>query len=282
MNTKLNLPFLEVMVLRSCNLSCKGCTTFSDLKHQGDYGEWSQTKEWLEQWNQRLNIEAIGFMGGEPLIHPNIKDWIIGARQILPTSQIRFVTNGLLLEKSLEIIDTLYELGNSVLKISVHIEDARINRMIKYIMNRFDWKPVTEFHINRWSTGNDFKFQINRPERFYQTFKGTYSDMKPHDNNPADAFHQLCVQKKCPLLFEGKLYKCGTAGLTPHILKKFNNPNIELWEPYMNTGLTLDCTNEELNKFINNFGKPHSMCRQCPVESDRESVIDHSSNVSYK
>jgi len=282
MNTKLNLPFLEVMVLRSCNLSCKGCTTFSDLKHQGDYGQWSQTKEWLEQWNQRLNIEAIGFMGGEPLIHPHINEWIIGARQILPTAQIRFVTNGLLLEKNLEIIDTLYELGNSVLKISVHVEDDRINRMIKYIMNRFEWKPVTEFHINRWSTNNEFKFQINRPERFYQTFKGTYSDMKPHDNNPADAFNQLCVQKKCPLLFEGKLYKCGTAGLTPHILKKFNNPNIELWEPYTNTGLDLNCDNEELEKFIKNFGKPHSICRQCPVETDKESIIDHSNNVVYK
>lgn len=282
MNTKLNLPFLEVMVLRSCNLSCKGCTTFSDLKHQGDYGQWSQTKEWLEQWNQRLNIEAIGFMGGEPLIHPNIKDWIVGVREILPTAQIRFVTNGLLLEKNLEIIDTLYELGHSVLKISVHVEDDRINRMIKYIMNRFEWKPVTEFHINRWSTDNAFKFQINRPERFYQTFKGTYSDMKPHDNNPADAFHQLCVQKKCPLLFEGKLYKCGTAGLTPHILKKFNNPNIELWEPYTNTGLDLNCANEDLERFIKNFGKPHSMCRQCPVEADIESIIDHPNNVVYK
>lgn len=282
MNTKLNLPFLEVMVLRSCNLSCKGCTTFSDLKHQGDYGQWSQTKEWLEQWSQRLNIEAIGFMGGEPLIHPNIKDWIIGARQILPNSQIRFVTNGLLLEKNLEIIDTLYELGNSVLKISVHIEDDRINKMIKYIMNRFDWTPVTEFHINRWSTGNEFKFQINRPERFYKTFQGTYNDMRPHNNDPADAFNQLCVQKRCPLLFEGKLYKCGTAGLTPHILRKFNNPNQDLWQPYMNTGLDTDCTDTELERFIKNFGKPHVICRQCPIETDIDSIIDHSSNVVQK
>ena len=282
MNPALDLPFVEVMVLRSCNLACKGCTTFSDLKHPGDYGDWTETKSWLRGWNSRVNIQALGFMGGEPLIHPHIQEWIVGARELLPNAQIRFVTNGLLLEKNKEIIDTLYELGNSVLKISVHLEDERINSMVKYIMNRFDWKPVTEFHINRWSTGNEFKFQINRPERFYKTFQGPYNDMRPHNNNPVDAFNQLCVQKRCPLIYEGKLFKCGTAGLTPHILKRFGNPNHDLWKPFLNTGLDLTCSNEDLAKFIGNFGKPHAICRQCPIEKDTGSIIDHPSNVELK
>lgn len=277
-----NLPFVEVMVLRSCNLSCKGCTTFSDLRHQGDYGDWSDTATWLKQWSSRLNLQAIGFMGGEPLIHPNIKKWIAGVREMLPNAQIRFVTNGLLLEKNLDIIDLLHDVGNSVLKISVHLEDDRINRAIKYIMNRYDWKPVTEFHINRWSTGNEFKFQINRPERFYKTFQGSYSDMRPHKNKPKDAFDQLCVQKRCPLIFQGKLFKCGTAGLTPHILERFGNPNLDLWQPYLNTGLDVDCTDLELKNFIDNFGLPHRICGQCPTNQDLDSILDHSSNVVLK
>jgi hypothetical protein len=278
---KPTLPFLEVMMLRSCNLSCHGCTTFSDLKHQGDYSDWETNRQWLINWSQRLNIEAIGLMGGEPLIHPRIRDWLSGIRETLPNAQIRFVTNGLLLEKHIDIIDMLYELGHSVLKISVHVEDDRINRIVKYIMNRFDWRPVTEFNINRWSTDNEFKFQINCPERFFKTFRGPYNDMLPHDNDPREAF-ALCVQKRCPLLFNGNLFKCGTAALTPHMLEKQKNTHMDLWKNYITNGLSSDCSDHELEQFINNFGKPHSICRQCPSENDLESIIDHRKNVEYK
>ena len=278
---KLTLPFLELMVLRSCNLSCAGCSTFSDLKHQGDYANWGNNREWLIAWTQRLNIEAIGLMGGELLIHPNLKDWLLGIRQVLPQAQIRFVTNGLLLEKHIDIIDILHEIGNSVLKISVHVEDDRINRIIKYVMNRFDWRPVTEFNINRWSTDNKFKFQINCPERFFRTFRGPYHDMLPHNNNPREAF-ALCVQKKCPLLFNGNIFKCGTAALTPSMLQRQGNSNLDIWKPYITNGITPTCSDQELKQFIDNFGLPHSICRQCPSENDLESIIDHTKNVEYK
>lgn len=269
------------MVLRSCNLSCVGCSTFSDLKHQGDYADWKDNREWLSSWSQRLNIEAVGLMGGEPLIHPDLKDWLLGIREVLPQAQIRFVTNGLLLEKHIDIIDILHEMGNSVLKISVHVEDDRVNRIIKYVMNRFDWRPVTEFNINRWSTGDRFKFQITRPERFFRTFQGPYHDMRPHNNNPREAF-AVCSQKQCPLLFGGNLFKCGTAALTPSMLRRQENPNLDLWKPYITNGISPDCSEQELKKFIDNFGLPHSICRQCPSEKDLESIIDHKRNVEYK
>ena len=106
---KPNLPFLEVMMLRSCNLSCRGCTTFSDLKHQGDYSDWETNRQWLIDWSRRLNIEAIGLMGGEPLIHPRIRDWLLGMRETLPRAQIRFVTNGLLLDFTHQFFNHVFQ-----------------------------------------------------------------------------------------------------------------------------------------------------------------------------
>ena len=101
-----NLEFLEVMLTSACNLSCHGCTTFSDLKHQG-YVSWVDGKSWLEKWRTRLNIQAVGVIGGEPLMNPEIRDWIQGIRDLLPNAQIRFVTNGLLLKKHFDIVDLL-------------------------------------------------------------------------------------------------------------------------------------------------------------------------------
>lgn len=269
------------MVMRNCNLSCAGCTTFSDYVHPSKYPSVEEIIYGLKLWSQRLNYDHIGTMGGEPLLNPNIESLLVKLRHEFPNVTIRFVTNGLLLEKHKPLIDKMYELGNVILKISKHVKDERIKNIVKYIMNRFDWEPVTEFHIHRWLTSNNFRFQINAPEKFYRTFKGTYFNMVPHNNNPIDAF-DLCVQKTCPLLYEEKLFKCGTLALTPDILDKTNQSKKPQWKPYLDQGLDINVSDDRLEKWINNFGKPHAVCRQCPTINDTESIIDHKSNVVFK
>lgn len=269
------------MVMRNCNLSCAGCTTFSDYVHPSKYPSVEEIIHGLKLWSQRLNYDHIGTMGGEPLLNPNIEALLLKLRYEFPNVTIRFVTNGLLLEKHKPLIDKMYELGNVILKISKHVKDERIKNIVKYIMNRFDWEPVTEFHIHRWLTSNNFRFQINAPEKFYRTFKGTYFNMVPHNNNPIDAF-DLCVQKTCPLLYEEKLFKCGTLALTPDILDKTGQSDKPEWKPYLDQGLGIDVSDDKLEKWINNFGKPHAVCRQCPTINDAESIIDHKSNVVFK
>lgn len=280
MSNKEYIEYIEIQFIHACNLACQGCATFSELKHNG-YTTWSQTKKDLLPWLDRLYPECIGVMGGEPFINPNLKEYITGLRELLPNTQIRLPTNGLLLLKKYDIVEMLHEMGNAVLKISYHLDDPLINNAIKKIFNDFDLKPVTEFGINRWSTNNNFKFQINAPTTFLRSFIGDYQNMKPHKNDPADAF-EICVAKRCPFLYNGQLFKCSTAGLTPWILERFGNPNKELWQRYVGTGLSPDCSDGQLRRFLNNFGKPHAICRQCPSKKDKESLIDHKTNVIKK
>jgi organic radical activating enzyme len=280
MNNHPVLPFLEILVIRTCNLSCEGCTTFSDLKYSG-YTTWEQGRQWLEPWTQRLTIQATGVMGGEPLINPQIGDWLIGLRKLLPHAQIRFVTNGLLLERHWHIVELLQDLGNTVLKISHHVEDDRIESVVDKIFSAWQWKPVEEFGIKRWSRGNELRFQIAKPAKFLKTFQGSYENMQPHNNDPVAAF-DFCVQQRCPLLYNSRIYKCGTVGLTTELLERFNNPNFSLWEPYLDSGLGTECTDIDLNKFINNFGKPHRLCGQCPTALDQSSHVDHRTTVTFK
>jgi sulfatase maturation enzyme AslB (radical SAM superfamily) len=277
---KPSLEFLEIMTIRACNLSCQGCTTFSDLQHSG-YVTWNTGKSWLEPWTHKLNIQAVGLMGGEPLINPEISQWLQGIRQLLPQAQIRFVTNGLLLSRHWHIVDLLEKLGNCVLKISCHIQDERLDSVIHSIQTSRHWEPITEFGIARWISASGLRFQITKPTRFFKTFCGSYSDMKPHNNLPDKAF-EMCVQKKCPLLYNGRIWKCGTLALTPDLLNRMGNPNIDLWTSYLQTGLTIDCKLQDLDKFVTNFGKPHAACRQCPTEKDLDSILDHSTTVVFK
>ena len=278
---KFNLPYLEFMVMRNCNLSCAGCTTYSDYVHTERYPTVDQILHDLNLWSSRINYDHLGTMGGEPLLHPHIEDILTEIRKQFPNTTIRFVTNGLLLDRHKKLIDKMHDLGNVIFKISKHVDDQRINDIINYIMTRFNWKAVTEYHINRWLTSNQFRFQINAPEKFYRTFRGTYFDMQPHHNNPDDAF-DMCVQKTCPLLYNQKLFKCGTLPLTQDMLEKKNQAHKLEWQPYLNKGLDINCSDKDLEKWINNFGKPNAVCRQCPTKNDKQSVIDHRKNVIFK
>lgn len=278
---KFDLPYLEFMVMRNCNLSCTGCTTFSDHIHPERYPTVDEIISDLKLWSQRVNFDHLGTMGGEPLLNPHVEKLIVRIREEFPKVTIRFVTNGLLLERHKPLIDKMHEIGNVILKISKHVNDQRVKNIVEYIMERFDWEPVTEFNINRWITTNSFRFQVNSPDKFFRTFRGTYFNMQPHDNDPVEAF-DMCVQKTCPLLYDGKLFKCGTLALTPDMLKKTGQINKQEWKPYTNSGMSIDASDIELGKWIKNFGKPHSLCRQCPTINNKESIIDHRKNVTFK
>jgi organic radical activating enzyme len=278
--TKPVLPFIEIMVTQACNLSCTGCTNYSDLKHAG-YLTWAEGRAQLESWLARVDLPDFGILGGEPLMNPRIRDWIVGLRELMPTTQIRFTTNGLLLEKNFDIVELLHEIGNCVFKVAVHQHDEQLEQVIQRILNMYNWQPVTEHGVNRLRTDNNFRFHVRRPDIFWKTFQGTYQDMRPHTSDPAQAF-SICCQQTCPLLYNGRIYKCSTSGLLRETLERFGRPNWELWQPYLQNGIGPDCSDQELENFLHNFGRPASVCAMCPTVQDTQSKLIHLENVKLK
>ena len=266
------------MITQVCNLSCRGCTNYSDLAHTG-YVPWSQGQAWLQQWNQRLVIEDFGIMGGEPLINPEVRSWLVGVRDLLPDSQIRFTTNGLLLHRYPDLLDLCQELGNVVFKITVHVRDPALEEEINRIMSARTWHPVTEHGIKRWRSTNGLRFQVNRPDWFLSPFRNDYSDMAPWNSDPVAAFRN-CIQQTCPLLYQGRIYKCSTAALLRDTLKRFGDPNITEWMRYINHGIGHHDDHATLADFIENFGKPNPMCSQCPDKTVKP--LRHMEHVLHK
>ena len=278
--TKPILPFVETMITQACNLSCHGCTNYSDLIHSG-YVRWADGKQQIAAWLERVDIPDFGLFGGEPLVNPEVEKWIVGVRELMPNAQIRFTTNGINLHKKFHLVKLLHDIGNCVIKIGVHVNDPKLEETIQRVYESYNWKPVTEYGIDRHITGDRVRFHVKRPDTFWKTYRGEYANMMPHDSDPVEAFKQCC-QQTCPLLYNGKIYKCSTAGLLEDTLARFGNPNYEQWEPLLDHGIAPDCSEEELQRFLDNFGKPNSICRQCPTEQDLASKLDHVSFVKRK
>jgi sulfatase maturation enzyme AslB (radical SAM superfamily) len=274
------LPFVETMITQVCNLSCTGCTNYSDLQHEG-YVPWSQGRAWLESWLDRVDIPDFGILGGEPTISPDVNDWIFGLRELMPNAQIRFTTNGLLLNKKFEIVKHMAEIGNCVFKIAFHQDNPELEKVVERIFSMYEWEPVVEYGVHRYKTKNNFRFHVKRPDIFWKTFKGSYENMHPHTSDPADAF-AICCQQTCPLLHNGRIYKCSTSGLLAETLEKFNYPNQNQWQQYIQQGIDSDCSDAELVAFLDNFGKPADVCRMCPTTADVESKIVHLEHVTTR
>ena len=280
---KPTLPFLELMLTQVCNLSCAGCSTYSDYNHRG-YQDWKKTSEWLVQWLERIAIEDIGFMGGEPLINPTVMTWLNGVRKLLPASRIRFPTNGLILDRHWDVVEWLYNDGNAVLKITNHTDGAVLDT-IDRLRSTYQWEPIHEYGIDRWITDTGLRLQINRPEKFTQTFQGTYVNMQPWHSNP-DSAYANCHQQTCPMLWKGRIYKCSTSALTKEAWSAHGSPNAEAWEEYFDTqtngSIGIESSDTDVENFCDNFGKSHSICQQCPTALDVDSTIKHRIKVIKK
>lgn len=277
--TKFQLPFVEMMVTQFCNLSCVGCSNYADLKHTG-YVPWQVGRQEIESWLPRMDIKEFGIMGGEPLINPELKTWIRGLRELLPTSPIRFSTNGELLDRHLDVVETAHEVGNFVFKITVHQHSERVEAVIAKIFGMYKWEPVREYGINRYQTTRGLRFQINRPQTFIKTYRDDYANMRPFDSNPADSF-AICIQQTCPLMLGGRMYKCSTLGGLEDTLKRFDVTD-PAWQPYVGQYITPASPDADIQSFIDNFGQPNRVCRMCPTAQDPESAILHYNNVLTK
>lgn len=275
---KPHLSFLETMITQVCNLSCQGCTNYSDLIHSG-YVPWKVGNVHLNRWLEKIDIGEFGIIGGEPMINPEWQAWLTGIRTVLPNARIRFTTNGTFLHKHPDIMNFLENLGNITFKITVHVLDSVLKDQIIKIQQSQNWNDIVEFGIHRWSGRNGIKLQINYPTQFLKTYRGIYENMLPWGNSPDDAF-DACCQKTCPLLYNNRIYKCSTSGLLTHTLAKFNYPNRESWAPYIDTGIGLDSSSYEINQFVENFGKPNKICGQCPTTNDGK--INHLITVHKK
>src|SRR5271166_3363234 len=99
---------IEMHVTHACNLTCSGCSHFSNEGMTGRETPESFRAS-LEPWSKRLAPSHFLILGGEPTLNPDLSEIIGIARELLPDTNMMLVTNGWFLHKHKDLPSVLKE-----------------------------------------------------------------------------------------------------------------------------------------------------------------------------
>jgi hypothetical protein len=179
------IAYLETHLVDHCNLNCKGCRHFSCLSPP-NLVELQDFRRDFERLAQITGIDTIRLLGGEPLLHPDVSQFVRIARTCFPDSDVSLVTNGLLLASMDESFwDALVETGTrlvvSVYPIRLDLDEIRRN---------------TEVH------GVELELS-DEGGRFCKI------PIRPGGGHSASASFRACkLLDDCPFLQNGRIYTC--------------------------------------------------------------------------
>jgi len=238
-------------------------------------------EQWLDILFSRLRVSNFHIIGGEPFLNPELKLWVNSFKTKYPLVNLKIVTNATLLKDNWWILDSMADHKHITLEISNHQPHLDyVKQAANNILSQFDWTIKKADDFTWIDAKRNLKFIVTKNSHFIKTYKNDYGNMKPYDNNPKEAF-DICCQKWCPLFVDGKLYKCSTVGLLDRVLRDHGQLKDPDWQEFLNTGLPLDCSDEELQDYVNNYRKPHTICKMCPTSADQP-WYEHPSNVTSK
>ena len=203
--TKPFLNYLEINLVDNCNLNCKGCAHFSNVCSK-KYVDLEQFETDLRKVTDKFNLYNFRLLGGEPLLHPNLKNILEISRKYLPNSRLIIVTNGLLLDKlSEDILKSLHD-NNVIVTISLYKSTYVKLESILEKLNKFGIKYLI----------NDDMFERND---VIQKFHTRLSE----DKNVGDfSANKSCSGRFCRFIRDGKISKCWLPLLIDIVNDKFN------------------------------------------------------------
>lgn len=193
--SKHRLDYLEVHVAHHCNLRCKGCGHLSNIVPK-EFPDLNQFKKDLMQLKKYFyGIKMFHLLGGEPLLNPELPEYIIATRKAFPDADIRVVSNGLL-------IPTLEDYVLDVMKRYCVEFDISFYHPTKNIKEKIEIKLI-EHEVGYYISDEIDEFMRKIPP------------VKEVD--PYIAYNK-CESRTCHFMLDGKISLCPA----PIIRKKFN------------------------------------------------------------
>jgi len=234
------LQRLVVHLTDHCNLNCKGCTHFSNIARPAfaDPGQFAEEFERLSRIFSQIN--EIYLLGGEPLLHPRVTEFLEIARRHFPRSQVKLMSNGVLVPRMPEefwraMHDNQILLVCDLYPIGLKVEE--IEALAGRHAVELEWTdPRGEF----------FKLPID--------LSGS--------QDAARSFRGCGGVNNCPILREGRLYPCAYAAYSDLLTERFG---VEGLEPGEADSIAIDGTHTPWEVF-DFLCRPVPWCRFCDVD----------------
>lgn len=147
-NLQNGLRQVDVIITSVCNLNCKYCNALSPISSPW-YINVSDFERNINRLSDLFNrkIRALHFVGGEPLLHKDLTDMIKSTRKCLPDTDIRIITNGLLLS---QMSDSFYKV----------IQENKINIIVSKYPG-IDVNCPVDYKTDVKKTFNRYIFDMN-------------------------------------------------------------------------------------------------------------------------
>ena len=270
-----DIRLLDIPISLDCNLSCDHCNVYSNLKVTST----KQTKQSLERdlinWKPFINPLRLQIIGGEPLLYKNLSSLIYTAREIYPKTDLRLFSNGLLLNKNLELAQVLNE-TKCMLVISIHSNEKKYLKLIKNNIQNFIGdsskisrkKSIVSFGsvYQKDNLCIEIRKMTNHWAKMYE------EGIKPFNSDYIKA-HNVCMWSHCTRLYKGKLWKCMPTAHLDDLLDTITNS--EDWDKYKNMYTPLSLTDSETikNNWFLTKDKPELICSMCR-ENDTDVIYN--------
>lgn len=241
------LQRLVVHLTDHCNLNCKGCTHFSNIAKAAfaDPDQFEREFEALE--HVFSGITEIYLLGGEPLLHPRVTEFMAIARRHFPHSRINLMSNGVL-----------------VTRMPAGFWSAMHDSRIRLVCDLYPiGLPVDEIEALVALHGVELEWTDPRAEFFKLPIDLTGSQDATH------SFRGCGGINNCPILRDGRLYPCAYAAYSDLLMKRFDAAGLE---PADADSISIDGSHPPWEVF-DFLCRPVPWCRFCD--------IDHVSTYSW-
>jgi len=232
------LYHFDIHITDHCNLNCRGCGHFSNLC-EPNFLDLDAFREDMAAMAAKLRIEQIYLLGGEPLLHPRIAEFIRDARSHFPTTRIYVVTNGSLVMRQNEefwraMAETRTILMCDAYPIGLPVED--INRKGEETGVAVEWTDARElfFKVPLDVTGSQ---------------------------DPADSYRRCGGINNCPMYKDGRLYPCAYTSYIEVFKERFGVDGLVVSEAD-----SISVQNQSSQEIMEFMTKPVPFCCNCDFD----------------
>lgn len=240
---KPRLSWLEIEIVKHCNMNCNGCSVCANISN-AEYKDIESFERDMRQLKKYYSgIKVLKLFGGEPLLHPQIGEFVICARKYYPDAKLLVHSNGLLIPSSKESLLKIMSEKDAEFVFTLYPETGKLKRKIELKLQKSNvtyefTEPVYEF-----------RKAIN--------INGDY--------NPQEVFSNCC---KCWGLTDGRL-SCGFPELvekieTAYKVKICDNKYVSSVDIYKS-----EMNGWDINRMLN---KAYGLCAYCAFM--RFNIID--------
>lgn len=258
-------------ISHTCNLSCNNCLSLNNYAI-GGHESWKDNESYVKAWSEKLEVEDLSVIGGEPLTNPDIHQWVLGVRKYFDTVDFKVCTNGTLLDRHIDNIKQWIDNG-VILEISYH-DPAHKQKIMESLS-----QILKDTNCN-WVEGKNYKgdpeyysrydtiIYIDNRISILLTANTRFRKFSIDNQSDQEVAHKTCFWKNCHYLYRGELYKCGAIVGAQKLAEKYNLKNKKLIDAYRPIGLHSNDFSKNLDSLKNSIPQ----CSMCPQSIELDNI----------